>query len=85
MYDSGRLRQRQVFIGERELGIEQSRFVPFPEAAWHEPQSLAALFKAWRCFQAARQRAGRLSVTIPAAGLLLSRRSLLWPRYQPVP
>ena len=31
MYDSGRLRQRQVFIGERELGIEQSRFVPVPE------------------------------------------------------
>lgn len=31
MYDSGQLRQRQVFIGERELGIEQSRFVPVPE------------------------------------------------------
>ncbi len=30
-YDSGQLRQRQVFIGERELGIEQSRFVPVPE------------------------------------------------------
>jgi Fic family protein len=29
-YDSGQLRQRQVFIGERELGIEQSRFVPVP-------------------------------------------------------
>ena len=31
MYNSGRLRQRQVFIGEPELGIEQSRFVPVPE------------------------------------------------------
>jgi Fic family protein len=31
MYDSGQLRQRQVFIGERELGIEQSRFVPVPD------------------------------------------------------
>lgn len=31
MYDSGQLRQRQVFIGERELGIEESRFVPVPE------------------------------------------------------
>lgn len=30
MYDSGQLRQRQVFIGERELGIEESRFVPPP-------------------------------------------------------
>jgi len=30
LYDSGQLRQRQVFIGERELGIEQSRFVPLP-------------------------------------------------------
>jgi Fic family protein len=30
MYDSGQLRQRQVFIGERELGIENSRFVPVP-------------------------------------------------------
>jgi Fic family protein len=30
MYDSGQLRQRQVFIGERELGIEESRFVPVP-------------------------------------------------------
>lgn len=30
MYDTGQLRQRQVFIGERELGIEQSRFVPPP-------------------------------------------------------
>lgn len=29
--DSGRLRETQVFIGERELGIEQSRFVPVPE------------------------------------------------------
>jgi Fic family protein len=28
--DSGRLREIQVFIGERELGIEQSRFVPVP-------------------------------------------------------
>jgi hypothetical protein len=34
VYDSGRLRQRQVFIGERELGIEQSRFVP---PAWRHP------------------------------------------------
>jgi Fic family protein len=31
MYDSGQLRQRQVFIGERELGIEESHFVPVPE------------------------------------------------------
>lgn len=31
MYDSGQLRQRQVSIGERELGIEHSRFVPPPE------------------------------------------------------
>lgn len=31
MFDSGRLRSKQVFIGERELGIEQSRFVPPPE------------------------------------------------------
>lgn len=30
MYDSGKLRERQVFIGERELGIEKSRFVPVP-------------------------------------------------------
>jgi Fic family protein len=30
-YDSGRLRETQVFIGERELGIEQSKFVPVPE------------------------------------------------------
>jgi Fic family protein len=30
MFDSGQLRQGQVFIGERELGIEQSRFVPVP-------------------------------------------------------
>jgi len=30
MYDPGQLRQRQVFIGERELGIEESRFVPVP-------------------------------------------------------
>lgn len=30
VYDSGRLRQTQVFIGERELGIEHSRFVPVP-------------------------------------------------------
>ncbi len=30
-YDSGQLRKRQVFIGERELGIEESRFVPVPE------------------------------------------------------
>ncbi len=34
-YDSGRLRQRLVFIGERErereLGIEEPRFVPVPE------------------------------------------------------
>lgn len=29
-YDAGQLRQRQVFIGERELGIEESRFVPPP-------------------------------------------------------
>jgi len=29
-YDLGELRQRQVFIGERELGIEHSRFVPVP-------------------------------------------------------
>lgn len=31
MTDSGRLRETQVFIGERELGIENSRFVPVPE------------------------------------------------------
>jgi len=31
MSDSGRLRETQVFIGERELGIQQSRFVPVPE------------------------------------------------------
>ena len=31
MFDSGRLRETQVFIGERELGIERSRFVPVPE------------------------------------------------------
>jgi Fic family protein len=31
MGDSGRLRETQVFIGERALGIEQSRFVPVPE------------------------------------------------------
>ena len=31
MYDPGQLRRRQVFIGERELGIEESRFVPVPE------------------------------------------------------
>lgn len=31
MFDSGRLRETQVFIGERELGIEHSRFVPVPE------------------------------------------------------
>lgn len=30
VYDAGRLRQTQVFIGERELGIEHSRFVPVP-------------------------------------------------------
>jgi len=30
MYDSGELRRRPVFIGERELGIEESRFVPVP-------------------------------------------------------
>src|SRR6266516_2079501 len=36
MYDSGQLRQRQVFIGERELGIEESRFVPVPEGAMLE-------------------------------------------------
>lgn len=30
MFDSGQLRQQQVFIGERELGIEESRFVPPP-------------------------------------------------------
>src|SRR6266516_6351385 len=35
-YDSGQLRQRQVFIGERELGIEESRFVPVPEGAMLE-------------------------------------------------
>jgi Fic family protein len=29
-YDSGQLRNRQVFIGERALGIEESRFVPPP-------------------------------------------------------
>jgi Fic family protein len=31
MSDAGGLRQTQVFIGERELGIEHSRFVPVPE------------------------------------------------------
>jgi Fic family protein len=31
LFDSGRLRQTQVFIGERELGIEHSNFVPVPE------------------------------------------------------
>jgi Fic family protein len=31
IFDSGRLRETQVFIGERELGIEHSRFVPVPE------------------------------------------------------
>lgn len=31
MFDAGRLRETQVFIGERELGIEHSRFVPVPE------------------------------------------------------
>jgi Fic family protein len=31
IYDPGILRRRQVFIGERELGIEQSRFVPVPD------------------------------------------------------
>jgi len=31
MFDSGQLRKHQVFIGERELGIEESRFVPPPE------------------------------------------------------
>ena len=30
MYDAGQLRQRQVFIGNSGLGIEQSRFVPVP-------------------------------------------------------
>jgi Fic family protein len=30
MADSGRLRETQVFIGEREMGIERSRFVPVP-------------------------------------------------------
>jgi hypothetical protein len=34
-------------------------------------QSSAALIKVWRCFQAARQRASRLSVTFPAAGMPL--------------
>jgi Fic family protein len=29
-YDAGRVRQRQVCIGDRGLGIEQSRFVPPP-------------------------------------------------------
>lgn len=29
-YDAGRLRERHVYIGERHLGIEQSRFVPPP-------------------------------------------------------
>jgi Fic family protein len=31
MSDTGKIRETQVFIGERELGIEQSRFVPVPE------------------------------------------------------
>lgn len=31
MSDAGGLRQTQVCIGERELGIEHSRFVPVPE------------------------------------------------------
>lgn len=30
-FDAGRLRERQVYIGERALGIERSRFVPPPE------------------------------------------------------
>lgn len=29
-YDAGRLRERQVYIGEKHLGIEASRFVPPP-------------------------------------------------------
>jgi Fic family protein len=29
-YDAGRLRERQVYIGERHKGIENSRFVPTP-------------------------------------------------------
>lgn len=29
-YDAGRLRERQVYIGEKRLGIEESRFVPPP-------------------------------------------------------
>lgn len=31
MADAGRLRETQVFIGERELGIEHSHFVPIPQ------------------------------------------------------
>lgn len=30
-FDAGKLRQRQVYIGERSKGIERSRFVPPPE------------------------------------------------------
>jgi Fic family protein len=41
-YDAGQLRQRQVFIGERELGIEQSRFVPPPHGT-----ELASGFGDW--------------------------------------
>lgn len=42
LYDAGQLRQRQVFIGERELGIEQSRFVPPPPG-----DELASGFSDW--------------------------------------
>ena len=41
--------------------------------------------RAWRCFQAARQRAGPLFRHLPGSGAASSRRSLLWPKYQPVP
>ncbi|MCM0674667.1 Fic family protein [Micromonospora phytophila] len=41
-YDAGKLRARQVYIGERHLGIEQSRFVPPPHG-----NDLVDGFSAW--------------------------------------
>jgi Fic family protein len=44
-YDAGQLRQRQVYIGEQDAGIENSRFVPPPPG--HEPVQGVSEWEKW--------------------------------------